>query len=218
MNDAEPADSPPRRWASHLDALARAALTEAPLAASNAENLAYLDRFTDEMGNRRPVDRPLIAHVLGIDPGPTPNPLSPDLALWWALHDPAVELAPSAISGEGPLVPGLHAQGIETWTEAELCALHALWRHAERRNSSSLRERCLSAVAWHLAELQPDNGTNRPWAVHAFVLAAPRLPGAIFHAQTLVHNACVQFGRPDRLSAFILLDAADALNESSQPA
>lgn len=100
---------------------------------------------------------------------------------------------------------------IETTTETELSALHALSHHARRDPSGRLAERCLDAARWHVDELQPDNGTNHPWAVHVFLALAEDDSTARLHAESLVHNALVSSGRPDRFSACLLLDSARLL-------
>jgi len=134
--------------------------------------------------------------------------------VWWAMFDGCSQVRAGAWPGEGPLVPEAREEGIEAWTEAELSALHALTHIAIRNRSEVIAARCASAIRWHLSEIQPDNGTNRPWAVHAFVLAGQRLPEALMHARTLVHNAIVERGRPERFGALLLLDASDALADA----
>ncbi|MEM0982490.1 MAG: hypothetical protein AAGI17_00920 [Planctomycetota bacterium] len=99
---------------------------------------------------------------------------------------------------------------IEIWTETELACLHAMWWHARRH--PELRPVVESAVAWHLANLQPDNGTNHAWAVHVFVDAAwpedgELDPEADLHAQGLVHASMYLTGKPDALSALLIADA-----------
>ncbi len=114
----------------------------------------------------------------------------------------------------GPLWPNGAREGIESWTLTELRGLHALWWIAALRNDAPLRQRALDAAAWHVAELQPDNATNRPWAAHVFVVLSmdPRWAHADLHTQTLYHNALMTGGgTPEAISAAILLDAAEAL-------
>ena len=98
---------------------------------------------------------------------------------------------------------------IEVWTEEELSGMHALVRLARRLDSKQARERLRSAVRWHIEHTQPDNGTNRPWALHAFLLEGS--PEAHAYAGTLLHNALALSGRPTPLSAWILMDAAAEL-------
>lgn len=165
-----------------------------------------------------------------------------DVRLWWALASgtaeiPAqssfdrsvrTELLASALAHEGvaPIIgePAFRAGAIEATTETELGALHALMNLADAigrtggdgaEASGRLRERCLDAARWHADTLQPDNGTNHPWAIHVFVALAEAdasyaMPAEL-HAQALLHNAMVQTGRPDRFSACLLLDASRAL-------
>jgi hypothetical protein len=107
---------------------------------------------------------------------------------------------------------------IEATTETELSALHALSHHASVTGpvaAATLGERVLDAARWHVDTLQPDNGTNHPWAVHVFLGLASAdesyAAGATLHAEGLLHNALVRAGRPDRFSACVLLDSARAL-------
>lgn len=114
----------------------------------------------------------------------------------------------------GALLPqGLH-RAIEVWTETELSCLHALWHAGDRNGRPDWQQRALAAARWHVSRLQPDNATNRPWAAHLFVLVAARdgCADAALYAETLIHNCQVQSGRPDPLSALILVDSADALD------
>jgi hypothetical protein len=63
-------------------------------------------------------------------------------------------------------------------------------------------------------ELQPDNATNRPWAVAAFAEMAVEGDGdAELYADTLLHNCRVTLGRPGLLSTILLLDARRSLAE-----
>ena len=125
------------------------------------------------------------------------------------------------VSTTGPLCPGLHGQGIESWTEAELASLHALWWlwrvSPTRAGREALATRGRSHRDWLIEEIQPDNATNRPWALGAFIAwgCEGNMEGeggdgellAHHYAQTLLHNCQVQQGRPDRFSTVLLLDA-----------
>ena len=202
------------RWADRLESLAGPVLADMPRA-GEAGGAAFARSFRDSAGICRVSDAALFGRLLGFDPGPIPSHAGPSDRVWWALFDDGIQWESLVSTGDGPLLPALREEGIETWTEAELSALHALWHLARRRDSAEIRERCARAVAWHLAEVQPDNATNRPWAVHAFVLAARRHPDAILHARTLVHNAMVERGRPERFAALLLVDAADALRQTA---
>jgi EAL domain-containing protein (putative c-di-GMP-specific phosphodiesterase class I) len=65
-------------------------------------------------------------------------------------------------------------------------------------------------VEWHLEHTQPDNATNRPWALHVFVRAGA--PEARLYAETLLHNATASDARHEPLTRWILLDAARELS------
>lgn len=130
----------------------------------------------------------------------------PDLALWWSLVDP--EFNPSLsidTTAAGPLFDQDAFTAIEVWTETELSALHAL------SHNPKMSRRINDAVDWHLECTQPDNATNRPWALHVFAQHAT--PEADHFAQTLVSNCLVQNAAPDPLSALILLDAIGMLRK-----
>lgn len=169
--------------------------------------------FSDSRGNRLEIDAPLLAHVLRLEPPAVLSP-SPDIALWHALWARAD--APLDMLVPGPAAPLIrHREGttIEVWTEAELIALHALWHLAARRDDATLRDRCVQTALWHAESTQPDNATGHPWATHVFLKAGAetgdwRLNN---YAATLIHNCQIAGGLPDRRSAVILLDAADAL-------
>jgi len=155
-----------------------------------------------------------------------------DAWLWWQVH--ARESQPGGTIAslldpalDGPLIaPEAHVT-VEVWTESELCALHALGRIVQRRRMAQgdagvagqapfdwrLWHRRLNAARlWHLEHTQPDNATNRPWAVAVFAEAPER--ESQLYAETLLHNAIVAGGQNQRagglepLSSVILLDAA----------
>lgn len=204
----------PLTWSDQLEALAGPAVPDLPRAGTGPDRIAFARAFRDSAGTARNTDLPMLARLLRVSPGPAPTALSGTCErIWWALHADPVSCEGELGAGEGPLAIEVRGEGIEAWTEAELSALHGLTHMAIRSGSRVLAARCRSAVAWHLGEIQPDNGTNRPWAVHAFVLAGRSLPDATMHARTLVHNAIVERGRPERLGAVLLLDAADALRD-----
>lgn len=153
-----------------------------------------------------------------------PEPTGPQATLWKACMDASVdvdaELARLADSGHhrlaadaGALIPqGLH-KTIEVWTETELASIHALWRVGALRQQPKWQRRAMDVARWHVTHLQPDNATNRPWAAYLFALLAvnEQHADAGLYADTLIHNCQVQNGRPDPLSALILLDGAEAL-------
>jgi hypothetical protein len=122
---------------------------------------------------------------------------------------------------DGPLLPTDAYLAIEVWAECELSALHALHRLVRERHPAlpaSAQRRAGSAVRWHLEHTQPDNATNRPWALHVFLLASEGAgiegvdPGdARFYAETLLHNMSATDARNEPLSRWILADAAREL-------
>ena len=140
-----------------------------------------------------------------------PRPLpDADLGLWWALAGARVDVdGLLAEATAGPLWPQGGFKAIEVWTESELCGLHALWRLARDRGRQDWAKRVQVVRDWHVQNTQPDNATNRPWALHVFLLA--RAPECQHYAETLLHNCLVTTGEPEPLSAWILLDVADEL-------
>ena len=206
-------------WAAHLRSLAEPVLTGTPLLDPSGDAETFIASFIDEAGHRRAVDRPLLAWMLGLAPGEPAKPPTLDEPLWWRLAagDPA--WSDLVRPGEGPLLLELadESVGIEVRTEAELSAVHALHRLGRLHNDQAAVERAFDAARWHTETLQPDNATNHPWGVHAFLELAissadAALAGAArSHAGTLLHNAMVALGRPDRFGAVLLLDAARAL-------
>lgn len=173
---------------------------------SEREREEYIVGFSDERGHRRVIDPVLLGWMMrgeGEDEGAM-------LARWLeVVRDDGGEGA--LADGNGGLVPRLFERGVEIWTEAELCALHALGHLA--RIDSRQTSRLERATAWAMRELQPDNGTNHPWAFHVFARrwCERGEHEARMYAEQLVHNCVVQTGRPDRFSACVLWDSARAL-------
>lgn len=184
-------------------------------AADPGGDARYVADFTDEAGNRTSVDQAFLSCVLGVAaPEGATESAWPEVVLWrglaakraraWALE--RVE------PGNGALFASAADRlGLEAWTRCELAGLHALaaWRGDER-----VRRRVEDATTWLMREIQPDNATNEPWGVWVFAArwvergdAEARL-----YAETMVHNAVVARGRPDRRSGWILLDAARRLS------
>lgn len=179
-------------------------------------------------GLRDPADRtnarPFLAHrgVLDVARSGRPTRVDPDASLWWALLDRSVTHALRALESatersaqdRGALFPrGLYA-AIEVWTESELSALTALWWLSRLPGGGPLRDPMLASARWHLEHTQPDNATNRPWAIPVFLELAilDQSPDARLFAETLLHNAIAANGTPEPFSAQILLDAADAVD------
>lgn len=132
-----------------------------------------------------------------------------DLQLWRQALVASTASIVKVPLGEGPLVPWDGSVAIEVWTEEELSGLHALWRIGRVASLPPAWDRARAAMRWHLEHTQPDNATNRPWAVHAFLLEGSG--EALAYAGTLLHNALAMQGRPDPVSAWILMDAAAEL-------
>lgn len=186
-----------------------------------------LDAAGDELGHRRLVDGPFLAWrrreaapASSVTPGE-----GLDIEIWNALRSgsPSADLVGRLVGAQSPapLTPETDGATIEVWTERELAALHGAWRLARRLGREDLAQRCLLAADWHVERLQPDNATNRPWALHVFVIGAAQRISAEheLYAQMLLHNCQIMFGRPDRISAHILLDSAECLEaELSEPA
>jgi len=187
----------PARWAAHLRRLAEpAAISGVPLGAGE-------------------LDAPFRAAACGeaIDLPAEPVQAG-ELALWWARVDERVDVdrvisAPT----DGSLLPQGLFRTIEVWTDAELSALHALWFLARARRRDDWMQRITRVRDWHLLRTQPDNATNRPWALHVFLLGGTG--ECVHYAETLLHNCLTLTGRPDPLSAWILLDAARGLEEAA---
>lgn len=212
--------SSPEEFADLLRRTAWPVLAETPLGegvrATPEQRERFVREFRDEAGNRRGVDQPLLWCLLGPQPSVDVNR---DLPLheraWWAL---ALRTPHHAIDtlGEGPMAPEMQRHGIEVWTECELATLHAAWSLADLHRDDALRSRTTKAALWLMRELQPDNATNRPWAAHVFLMLSKEAgDDAGLYARTLLHNAIVERGRPERLSACIMLHAAGALDTST---
>ncbi len=139
------------------------------------------------------------------DPPQSPTAVPPtdptgEVALWWAILDPAIDVDRAlAAPTEGSLLPQGLYRTIEVWTEADLCGLHALWRLWRTHGRDAWQRRIHTVRDWHLENTQPDNATNRPWALHVFLAAGT--PEAEHYAATLLHNALAVHGRPEPLSA-----------------
>ncbi len=114
---------------------------------------------------------------------------------------------PAPPPARGPIQPRSREDVIELWTERELTMVHAAWL---LEGWTDLAE---ASARWLIDEIQPDNATNLPWAVHVFASLSVEDGSheARMYAETLMHNCVVSTGRPDPLSALILLDAARQL-------
>ncbi len=139
------------------------------------------------------------------------------LAQGKAAHTLEEVLSSSEDDSVAPLVRFDESVALEVWTERELSGLHALDRVSRSLGSDAGRRRALGCARWHVANTQPDNATNRPWATHVFLRLwrLEDLPEARLYAETLLHNCQALLGAPDPLSAEILLDSAEALQEEA---
>ncbi|MEX0875894.1 MAG: hypothetical protein WD114_00405 [Phycisphaerales bacterium] len=225
--DAKPSSTPipeTQRWVAHLRALSAPVVADVPFDGDERQRQSYIAEFTDEYGNRRGSDRPFLANLLGVELETPAIEMGLDERLWWLLQSGRIDAGrvEGLIAPRGPLAIGSESLAIEYRTMVELGALHALWLIARRADSASLRNRCLDAAGWHTRELQPDNAIHRPWGVQVFIALAQSETDdeirhlAHLHAQTLVHNSCVHFGRPDLLSALILMDASEQLDQATR--
>ncbi len=213
------------QWITHIHALIAHPLADAPFTSPDAQKQAYIDTFADEYASRRLTDRPFLAHLFNLTLDPPTNINALDQHLWWVVQSGNFDAhaALPLIAPAGALIPDSTNLAIEYRTMVELGALHALWLIANRSNSSDLIARCLDAAAWHTRELQPDNAINRPWAIQVFIALSQQSTDAEtahlahLHAQTLIHNACVNLAAPDILSALILKDAANQLTNEPRP-
>jgi hypothetical protein len=147
------------------------------------------------------------------DPALLGDPRRPECRIWSLVSEadatgnaPAIgaQLRAMVQAAPGPLLVHGDRDTIETWTEGELCSIHALIRIAA--HDPWWRERLQSAVDWHLEWTQPDNATNRPWGIHVF-LALGGLEGRMY-AETMLHNAQAGGAQQDPLVAWALGDAA----------
>ena len=134
-----------------------------------------------------------------------PEPRSDDEHAWRAAWTREPDDLPEAIriDADGPLLPPTAETALEVWTESELSTLHAVDQLAVDRADDAWRQRVRRARAWHLRHTQPDNATNRPWAIAVFLETGT--PDARLYAETLLHNCRADGGYPDPLSGLVLL-------------
>jgi hypothetical protein len=207
-------------WVNRLQALTRPLV----LPTFEADKEQYIADFADGMGDRRPLDAPLLARLLNASSQHFHTSPADEAAT--ALMRAVGRQDTHAVQGlirqpvstiPMPLVAVASIATLEAHTEQELASVHALASMAlHGSHHSALRARLLGAARWLIDEIQPDNATHRPWAVHAFVYAAATLDAtqsvdAEMYAQTLVHNAVVaassSSGEIDRFSLLLLRDA-----------
>ena len=190
--------SQPTVWADRLLSSAKLTLGEDPLAGTR-------EALTGSVGSLRMAR--LVSNVLGVQTQLGFTPESTDERLWASLAGLA-ELPDSPTTDVGPITGEPSGPAIEVWTEVELASVHAAWSLG-----GNWRESAARSAAWLVEHVQPDNATNRPWAVHVFAQLAESTgdPSYELYAQTLLHNCQVTSGRPDPFSAMILLHAAGEL-------
>jgi hypothetical protein len=214
-------------WIQRLEHLTRGVV----LPSEPREIERYIGKFSDENGDRRHLDGPLLARVLGgsqswfvrLDEDDVATALMRAAGRQDIGHVMKL-IRPSGGTAPLPLVAEQDIATLETETEKELASVHAVGALALTDPGTELRPRLASAVRWLMAEIQPDNATHRPWAVHAFAWAAATMPGrdaadAEMYAQTLAHNAVVaastRSGAIDRFSLILLRDALQVLQRLS---
>ncbi|MGP1308813.1 MAG: hypothetical protein ACTS27_01290 [Phycisphaerales bacterium] len=182
--------------------------------------------FCPRSGDDRTSVRPLGLWIARGEPSriAAPNRVDPDAFLWWRLVVNDAEAAlrkiadargtPRSPSDAGALFPQGAYTAIEVWTEAELSSLQALWWLCRMQAGAPLRDVMFDSARWHLENTQPDNATNRPWAIPVFLEMAvdEQSPDARLFAETLLHNALAGQERSEPFSGLILRDAADAVD------
>ncbi|MEL6498071.1 MAG: hypothetical protein AAF937_00690 [Planctomycetota bacterium] len=187
---------PSEYWATRIEKIARATLPD----------LDCVRRIAMDPRGRRTTRRLLASLVLS-------EPFEIDLGELAGDDDRLLAVAagltpcPAAPSPMGAIQDRSRDDVIELWTERELTLVHAAWMlhgwHAA----------AVASAKWLIHEIQPDNATNLPWAVHVFASLSfdESLDEAAMYAETLLHNCIVTTGKPDDLSALILLDSARQL-------
>ena len=190
-----------------LESAASDRLADTPLMVpEHPEVMNFIAAFRDDSGDRRAIDTPLLLALISRNAPPPPD-LRVDEALWWATVAGDARAAESLVRPQGLLAADESIATMEAETEKELRSLHA----ASTFSSPYLTRRTNEAASWLIENIQPDNATHRPWAVHVFIqMAASGNIEADMYAQTLLHNATVG-GRIDIFSAAILLHAARQL-------
>jgi hypothetical protein len=171
-----------------------------------------------------------IRHLTGLaGPGTMPDldglpptvlaPGTPDTVLWRAAcapQDAAAAAEADRLLAARPgssLVDSTGFSALEVWTECELGALHALARWVRVAPTAARAARLEALCRWHLEVTQPDNATNRPWALHVFARAGE--PEWTLYAETLLHNATASDARHEPLTRWILLDCVRELRPAA---
>ena len=101
-------------------------------------------------------------------------------------------------------------ESLDSWTYSELVGLHALARLALLRRHKTWAKRVEEIAMYHLENTQPDNATNQPWGLFAFLWSAKTRS----FAEQQMHDATAHSGGAvSPLAAMLLADAADCLAE-----
>jgi hypothetical protein len=106
----------------------------------------------------------------------------------------------------------LHArqprESLDAWTYRELAGLHALANLALLRRSAPWSRRVEQVALYHLENTQPDNTTNQPWGVFAFLWSSQTRS----FAEQQLHDATTN-AAGDVIAALLLADAAASLGQ-----
>ncbi len=171
-------------------------------------------------------------HHQPANPVATGNDTTPDLQLWSALlqweqaallHDDQqhateaqtwVDSVLSNPGDAGSLHPMSADESLDAWTFRELIGLHALSHLDQLHPAHHWHQRLCEIAAYHLENTQPDNTTNQPWGLPAFVLGnAPSLAEQQLH-DVRAHAASLPHHRPPLFTGLLLADAAYLLSNS----
>ena len=129
------------------------------------------------------------------------------------LTDSILHQVVSQPSQDGSLHRREASESLDTWTFRELCGLHALANVALRRRNTSWAKRVEQAALYHLENTQPDNTTNQPWALFAFLWS----PKTRSFAEQQLHDTTAHLAQsgtlsdPGAVAGLLLADAADTL-------
>lgn len=104
------------------------------------------------------------------------------------LIDAVVSAATSEPGRDGALHSYSPQETLDTWTYRELVGLHALANLALLRRNSVWSKRVEQIAVYHLENTQPDNVTNQPWGVFAFLWS----PKTRSFAEQQIHDATAQ--------------------------
>lgn len=102
--------------------------------------------------------------------------------------DGVVASAISMPGKDGSLHPYSPEESLDTWTYRELVGVHALANLALLRRNAEWSTRVEQIAMYHLDNTQPDNTTNQPWGVFAFLWS----PKTRSFAEQQIHDATTQ--------------------------